>query len=73
MSPKGEGWLGGGLDVLCKFLNMKLGVSSLLDEDRPIETILNFSLCVTMVPNVLSTDGTDRRFGCYHTSRRHTG
>ena len=52
MSPKGEGWLGGGLDMFYEFPTRKLGAIFLLDEYRPIETILDLSLCVTMVPKV---------------------
>ena len=32
------------------------GAILLLDEDWPIETVLNFSLCVTMVPKATSID-----------------
>ena len=44
--------------MLCKFQIIEIGPILLLDEDWPIETVLNFSLCVTMVPKVTSTDST---------------
>ena len=44
--------------MLCKFRIIAIGPILLLDENWPIETILNFSLCVTMVPKVTSIDST---------------
>ena len=44
--------------MLCKFRIIAIGAILLLDEDWPIETVLDFSLCVTMVPKVTSIDST---------------
>ena len=49
--------------MLCKFRIITIGVVLLLDEDWPIETVLNFSLSVTMVPTVTSIDSTSQRSG----------
>ena len=44
--------------MLCEFRVVAIGAILLLDEDWPIETVLNFSLSVTMVPKVTSIDST---------------
>ena len=44
-----------------KFWTITLVAILLLDEDWPVETILDFSLCVTMVPKVTSMDSTYQR------------
>ena len=58
MSPKGESRVVGGLEKKGKFRVIAIGATLLLDEDWPIETVLNLSLCVTMVPKVTSIDST---------------